>query len=58
MALIEITDHIKRLLHKKNVISIFIDFENAFDTVDHEISLQKLENYSIRGIENSFFRSY
>ena len=59
LALIEITDHIKRLLdEKKYVISIFIDFKKAFDTVDHEILLYKLECYGIRGLVNDFFRSY
>ena len=59
LALIEITDHIKHLLDEKNyVISIFIDFKKAFDTVDHEILLFKLECYGIRGLVNDFFRSY
>ena len=59
LALIEITDYIKRLLDEKNyVISIFIDFKKAFDTVDHEILLYKLECYGIRGLVNDFFRSY
>ena len=59
LALIEITDHIKRLLDEKNyVISIFIDFKKAFDTVDHEILLYKLECYGIRVLVNDFFRSY
>ena len=59
MALIEITDNIKRILDEKNyVIGIFIDFKKAFDTVDHEIMLSKLECYGIRGHANLFFRSY
>ena len=43
---------------KKDVISIFIDFKKAFDTVDHEILLYKLEYYGIQGLVNDFFRSY
>ena len=59
MALIEITDNIKRLLDEKNyVIGIFIDFKKALDTVDHEILLRKLDCYGIRGHANMFFRSY
>ena len=59
MALIEITDNMKRLLDERNyVIGIFIDFKKAFDTVDHEIMLRKLDCYGIRGHANIFFRSY
>ena len=59
LALIEITDYIKRLLDEKNyVISVFIDLEKAFDTVDHEILLYKLECYGTRGLVNDFFRSH
>ena len=58
MALNEITDNIKRLLDERNyVLGIFIDFK-VFDTVDHEIMLQKLDCYGIRGHANMFFRSY
>jgi hypothetical protein len=59
LALIEFTDSIRRLLDDGNyAISIFVDLTKAFDTVDHEILLHKLDFYGIRGHANNFFRSY
>ena len=37
---------------------IFIDLKNAFDTVNHDILLHKLEYYGIRGTSFSWFSSY
>ena len=59
LALIEFSDTVHRLLDEKNyVIGIFVDFTKAFDTVDHDIILSKLDRYGIRGHANDFFRSY
>ena len=59
LALNEISDNLKKIPNDGNyALSLFIDLTKAFDTVDHEILLYKMNNYGIRGHENRFFRSY
>ena len=49
---------IKNLELKKDMISVFLDLSNPFDSLQHDIILKKMERYGLRGVTLSWFRSY
>lgn len=58
-ALVSIVEQIRKNLDNKlYTCGVFIDLEKAFDTVNHEILLKKLEHYGICGSYNDWLRSY
>jgi len=46
------------LNRKKKVMSVFLDMSKAFDCVDHDILLEKMKVYGVRGNSLSWFKSY
>ena len=55
----ELTDDLYRAMDsRETTVSVFIDFRKAFDTVRHNILLNKLERLGVKGLNKSWFESY
>lgn len=58
-ALIQSCDKITQTLNnKEHIIGVFMDLSKAFDTMNHNILLQKLTHYGIRGTALKWFNNY
>ena len=47
-----------QLEEEKYCAGVFVELKKAFDTVNHNITLRKVDYYGIRSIANEWFCSY
>ena len=51
-------DFVRGVESKETTCSVFLDLKKAFDTVDHNILIKKLNYYGVRGLPLKFLSSY
>lgn len=59
LAIIEAIEEITNAIEpKKYAVRIFTDIKKAFDAINHDILIRKVERYGIRGIVLDWIESY
>ena len=53
-----ISQIVKNLESDKTSVALFLDLSKAFNTLDHDLLLHKMERYGLRGVVLDWFRSY
>ena len=58
-AILETIENLKTAIDENRITcGIFLDFSKAFDTINHNILLAKMNKYGIRGLPLEWFSSY
>ena len=59
MAITDLVDKVyKAVDQNETTLGIYLDLSKAFDTINHDVLLYKLEHYGFRGISLEWFKSY
>lgn len=59
MALMELMEELSSAIdEKKFAEGVFINLKKAFDTIDHNIMLEKMESFGVRGVGLKWLKSY
>ena len=57
-AVCDVISHlVKNLEASKTSVALFLDLSKAFDTLDHDLFLHKMERYGLRGVVLDWFQS-